>query len=333
MSKKNYAPNLGVPLFVNTVDDLPAQDAARTNIDSWYFNCAFESNGKKLGFEWHQQVVQTPGGAMHSVEFLLMDASKRKIYENAYTSLENEKNYALADQMVVVSEFGILQGNKDSFEIKMNSESGSIDIVMTKQGELYNGTTGLLNFLTNSYQFSFPNMLVNGKVVIKGESYEVKDAIGWFDRQWTKDSKPSKYFTPATFEDFKVSWLWIGMTLGEESDVAISLWDSYVEQRKNSFATVMRKDGTQVNVLIDVQYDEIWKSEVTGGEYPSKFSISIPNEDLTMSFVALIDKPEFTHETDGIYGCQSLCSVVGNYKGKEFKKTVIVEMIGNLCGE
>jgi predicted secreted hydrolase len=270
---------------------------------------------------------------MHSVELMLLDGDKRKIYESSYTAPEDEKNYSSADKMFVKSEFGTFKDDMGVFKAQMSSEHGSMDIVMTKRGELYNGTTGLLNFFMNSYQFSFPNMMIHGKFVIEGETYEVQNSLGWFDRQWTTGNEPNKYFAPETFEDFKASWLWIGMTLGEEGEEALSLWDAYLDKGRNAFATVMRKDGTQMNVVIDVQYHDTWKSEVTGGEYPNTFTVNIPAIDLTMSLVSLIDKPEFTHETDGIYGCESLCAVVGRYKGKEFKENVIVEMVGNLCGE
>lgn len=332
---KNDTVNSGVPLFVDTKTDLTARPNAA--IDSWYVNCAFEVDGKKLGFEWHQQVVDTEIGKVNNVEFFLMDGTNEIQYPNAYSSIGDNVNYSLSDKLEISSKFGKLTGDTNNMNLKLSSSDGSVDVTMQVKDELYNGTTGLLNFMGNSYEYAYPNLVVNGTVNIKGSEYKVKNATAWFDRQWSvkmaqTDSSVSKnrWWAPATYADFKASWLWIGMSL-TDSD-AISLWDCYTDKR-NCFATLLHEDGTQVNTEMNVKYDDIWTSKKTGGSYPGKFTIDIPTEDLHLTFTKLSNNSEFTHDTDGIYGCQNLMAVEGKYKGKTINKTVVVELIGNLCGK
>lgn len=290
-----------------------------------------------MGFEWHQQVADTEMGKVNNVEFFLMDGTNKIQYPNAYSSIGDSVNYSLSDKLEISSKFGKLTGDTNNMNLKLSSSDGSVDVTMQVKDKLYNGTTGLLNFMGNSYEYAYPNLVVNGTVNIKGSEYKVKNATAWFDRQWSvkmaqTDSSVSKnrWWAPATYADFKESWLWIGMSL-TDSD-AISLWDCYTDKR-NCFATLLHEDGTQVNTGMNVKYDDIWTSKKTGGSYPGKFTIDIPTEDLHLTFTKLSNNSEFTHATDGIYGCQNLMAVEGTYKGKTINKTVVVELIGNLCGK
>lgn len=330
--RKNLYENQGIPLYVNAKKDLPAQKNA--GIDSWYVISNFECNGEQLGFMWHQQIIDAgPAGRFNTAEFLLMNGNKNIWSNNSIAVPVSEQTGADYDKMRVYSSLGELEGDTSRMTLKLQVEDGALDVVLTPKKEvLYNGTTGMLQFLgdIDSRQFSFPNMGIEGTFTLRGTEYKIQNATAWFDRQWGFSGNPN---TGDATGMAKTSWLWLGMALNADNSGAISLWDSYGKDGRFAFATILNKNGTQVNVVADITYDKIWTSEKTGNTYPAVVNISIPTEDLQMTLTSLIDKPEFSREGNDIAGCQSFCKVTGSYKGEPIDRCVILEMVGDLCGE
>lgn len=339
MSQKNSMVNSGIPLYVNPGKDLSAK--RDVDLDSWYVNCNFECEGKQLGFEWHQMTINSgPMGMFVNVEFLLMEATEKTWLDYAVTMPLSETCGASEKECYVYSPIGALRGDHKAFTLQLTTEHGKVDIVI-RPGEnaLLNGATGLLRLLgTDSYQYSFPNAEVDGTITIKGKEYRVKNTTVWFDRQWGIFANRRDQLVESTVKEGKqiesmVSWLWIGMTLNSEASEAISLWDAYAFSKRNAFATILMKNGNLVNAVADITYDKIWKSSRSGYQYPGEIHIAIPTVDLDITVTSLLDEPEFVRGEGKASGCQSLCAVKGSYKGNPINRDVIVEMIGNLCGE
>lgn len=329
--RRNSMPNKGVPLSVDYQKDLPARPGS--SFDSWYVICNFECDGNKLAFEWHHQTVTiTSEMKMVTAEFLLMNASENLSIHNALTEPGSETSRADEEKLCVLSSWGEFSGDNSKMTLKLDVAEGKVDVVLKPKKEvLYNGTTGLLYLAgTDSHQFSFPNMDIEGTLTIKGKEYTIKNTTAWFDRQWGFGFSQTEGFGPGMFQ---VSWLWLGMTLNDDKSEAISLWDAYTADGKHAFATFLKKDGSQVNALADIKYDEVWTSKKSGKNYPRIVSISIPSEDFNVKLVSMIDDPEFVREGVNISGCQTLCNVTGTYKGKPIARDVVLEMLGDVCGE
>ena len=334
MASKNTLPNSGVPLWVDPKTELPAR--SNSMMDSWYFVCSCECEGKKLGFQWHQQIMAMPGGMKFGqAEIELMAAETQDFVSDVVIAPVSEAVGSDPDELHVFSPVGELTGDHKKMHLKAQCEKGNFDVEMVTNHILYNGVTGLLNFMGNSYQFGFTDMIVNGSLEIEGAKYEVKDAVAWFDRQWTlvTDSADAAAVTESESGggNFMPSWLWIGMALNTDGD-ALSLWDCYTSTR-NSFATVTHANGVQTIVPINVEYEKTWTSEKTGAVYPRKFTVEIPQEDISLKFDSLLDKPEVVIEASGIHGSQNLCTVTGSFHGQEVSKDIIVELVGDICGE
>lgn len=332
--RKNLMSNKGVPLSVDYQKDLPAMPGAF--FDSWYVICDFECEGKKLGFEWHHQIIDGgPAGRVVTAEFLLMNGTENMCIHNALTEPVSEANGADTETMRVFSDWGEFSGDTNKMMLKLAVAEGKLDIVLTPKKEvLYNGTTGLLHFIaSDSHQFSFPNMDIKGILTIKGEEYPIKNTTAWFDRQWGFTLSEIESVAPFKPGMYQLSWLWLGMTLNDDNNEAISLWDAYQTDGRHAFATFLKKDGSQVNALADITYDEIWTSKKSGKSFPRIVKISIPSEDFKIKLVSMIDDPEFIREGINICGCQTLCNVTGMYKGNSIDRNVVLEMIGDICGE
>lgn len=326
---RNSMKNNGLPMFADPVKDLNGKGAIM--MDSYYFNAAFEAEGKILGIQWHQQTNDTPAGKNVSVEFDIMDGSEHSYSPHA-TLLPLGKDAGADEKSLrVFSPLGVVQGDSHRMSAKLRDGDDGMDLVFDIQPQiLYNGAMGMIRFLgTDSYEFAYPNMVMNGTVTYKGKVYTVKDQKAWFDRQWS--------FKPNGIESIvaapgvtQLSWLWTGMNLSDDGTESISLWDAYGAKGKNSFATIVYPDGTNINYLMDIDYGDLWVSEKSGNTYPRTVRISVPKAGLTMTCRAMIDDPEAVSPL--VSGCQGLVEVTGTYKGKEFRRYTIQEIVGNLCG-
>lgn len=333
MSKKNNQVNLGIPYSVDVKKDLAAHKGT-ADTDSWYVNCTFEAQGQHMGFSWHEQAISTPFGKIYFLNLFFMNGDKNMVYKIPFMGQEDEKNFASEDKLHVSSIYGGLTGDDKEMHLKLNTGNCGTDLTFKVKDVLYNGTTGYLDFFNGSYQYSFTNMEVSGKYTINNETYEISNATAWMDRQWTKKIADSDTmtFAPKTREDFNQSWLWIGMPLGEHS--SISLWDAYTgDEGRHCFATILKEDGTQVNTLMEVSYEEVWISKETGSQYPKRFTINVPTEDLHLIGVSLVDNTELVHEGSGMYAAKCFCLLDGKWGDMPLHKYAFVEEVGNVCGD
>ncbi|MDO4556124.1 MAG: lipocalin-like domain-containing protein [Lachnospiraceae bacterium] len=330
---RNQMNNLGIPLSVNYKEDMTAKKDG--SFDSWYVICNFEAEGEKLAFEWHQQSIKFgSGGRMSTAEFLLTNGSKNICKHNAFTELEGPDFGSDADRLHVFSSWGSLDGDYQKMTLKLQTATEAVDVTLVPTEQvLYNGTTGLLHFGNDdSYQFSFPNMAIAGTLTIEGKTYEIQNATAWFDRQWGFDLSKTESVGKAPGM-FQRSWLWLGMTLNQRKTEAISLWDVYLAEGRHTFATFIHENGTQVNTLAEVTYEDIWKSSKSGNFYPRIVNIRVPEKELKLKLVSMVDDPEFVRDQMGLCGCQNLCTVTGSYHGEPIRRDVVLELINNVCGE
>lgn len=322
--------NNGLPMFAYPESDLNGKGAIM--MDSFYFNSAFEVDGKILGIQWHQQTNVLPNGKSVSVEFDVMDGNERTYSPHAGVYPFGNEAGADKDKFRVFSPLGTVEGDSKRMTAELKDGNTSMSLVFENESQvLYNGTMGMIRFLgTDSYEFAYPNMNVSGKVVYNGKKYIIKNKKAWFDRQWS--------FEPNGIESVvavpgmaKLSWLWMGVNLCDDGSESISLWDAYGAKGRNCFATIAYKNGTNINYLMDVEYSGLWTSEKTGNTYPAAVKISVPEADLFMTCTKMIDDPEAA--SDFVSGCQGLVKVEGKYKGRDFTRYAVQEIVGNLCGE
>ena len=319
----------GIPLFVDVVKDMPARQ--NTSFDSWYVICNFEHEGKQYGFEWHQQSVKE---FFMTVEYLMMDADRSIYSNNAVDMPICEACGHSYEELNVFSPFGTLTGDRNEMKLNIQCEDGAVDVVLRPRKDvLYNGTCGMLKFLGGdfSYQYSFPNMDIEGTMTLKGKTIPITNTTAWFDRQWGVNKASSDHINAGEGMN-KLAWLWLGMTL-EDGNGAVSLWDSYGPEGRNAFATIMQSNGIQYNAEAEVTYEDVWTSAKSGNSYPRAVNFNVPKADLAIRVEFISDDPEFFREGNPICGCPSLCKVTGSYKGEALDRCVILELINDVNGE
>lgn len=330
--KKNPMNNSGFPMSVNPSEDLKPLPHAQ--IDSWYIKTEFEADGKQLGFTWHQMLQAYGNEKKVSAESLLMNASDNIWLNNRILSSVNEENGFDSECMHCYSSWGDLTGDENHMSLDLIIDENEIHVTFVPNGEiLYNGGTGLIEIgNTGSYQYSFPQMKMEGTFLLQGHEYKIHNAHAWFDRQY---GIPAGHPSDLTFAPGQNSWLWIGLSPLHSNLGAVSLWDIYSSDKRFAFGTFLHEDGIMTNASIDITYDDIWVSRKTGHSYPNTIHIAIPSEDFNVTLTSLArgQDAEFVHEIKLLSGCQCLYHINGSYRGEKIDRTVDVEMIGDVCGE
>jgi Lipocalin-like domain/CrtC N-terminal lipocalin domain len=321
--------NLGIPLFVDTAGDLVAKPGAL--LDSWYVNCLFQHGDKILGFEWHQGIL----GGLSMTEFVLVQTGPDKWRPHTCSESVSEAVCASATECRVTSGFGTFSGDRSRFSLELATGNHAVSVVLIPQPEeLYNGTTGVLPLMgADSYEFGFPNMTVHGSMTIDGEVFAIDGARAWFDRQWGATDGAAALPTEAFAGMFaQNAWAWIGLTFGEGDREAISFWNNHLPNGDaQTFLTLLRADGVQMNVPAEVVYDSVWTSADTGNRYPARAHVTAPAIDVDLRLEALMEGTEFTYAKGaGNSGCQVPCMVRGRIGSTEIDKPVFFEMIGSV---
>lgn len=327
--RKNLLPSQGIPRFVNAERDLIAKH--NTNFDSWYIIANWEYEGNQYGFEWHDQTL---GDKFVTTEFFLMDET-RNIFKNyAFDAPVDGVTFGVDyDKLRVFTPAGGITGNREEMKLHMENEGNIVDVVV-RPGDtvLYNGTVGLLPFLgSDSYQYAFPLMEIEGTMVLEGKTIPIQNTTAWFDRQWGLQSNNDAIF--AAHPGMRMAWTWLGIVLNGGKEGVVSLWDSYASEGHSSFFTAVKANGLQYTEECEVTYNDIWVSDKTGNSYPKSvnFKCDRVGMDLTAEFIP--KDPEFARQTIPIHGCQSLCKVKGKFDGHEINQYQILELINDVCGD
>lgn len=331
--RKNLLKNDGFPYSVDVEKDLTPMQEANTG-DSWYIKAEFEAAGTQYGFTWHEGLLSANGTTLVSAEALFMSVKDDLYLNYDMTRPFAGKNGVDYETLHVYSEWGALRGDSREMALDLCVEDNEMHVTLTYNDEvLMNGVTGLIEAgNTSSYQYAFPNMKMNGYMVLRGQRIEIRNQYAWFDRQYglINGKKGAPLFLVG-----KSSWLWIGISRLSGEKGAISLWDVYNPGHRNAYATVVRPDGSHANLPIDVTYDDVWISEISGFSYPRKIHVSIPAEQFTADFTCCTNGKSyhFLRQPKELSGCQCLYYMEGSYKGQPFARVNDVEMIGDLCGE
>ena len=332
--KRTDMPNAGLPMFVFPEKDLNAKPG--NFLDSWYVNAAVQLEDRVVGIQYHQQNQTTPFGELCNSEFALMDGSDRSYHPYAVMVPVDEANGASADELNVYSSWGALTGDKNVMTLKLASDECKLDVTLENKGDLLiNGTMGMLRFIgCDSYQFAYPNLVMNGTLTIGDKEYKLVNEHAWFDRQWGIPGTEIPGESVLRLPDMlQVSWVWFGLPLTADKTEFMSFWDAVDGRGRHTFATILTKEGKQVNVLCDTTYSNLWTGSLCepGNSYPRTTHVVVKEMDLDITLESGIDNPESGNPM--ICGCQDLVHVTGSYKGQAIDTYTILEIVNNVCGD
>lgn len=308
----------------------------------WYFTGhLFDGSGREFGYELtffaagvQKKKYRSQFGVttIYLSHFAVTDGMGKRYYHSSNAE-SGASGIAGADakRLHVWVDKDSLEGTLTKMHVKADAiDAGlELDLVPVKPVVL-NGERGYSRKSeespTNaSLYFSLTNLATRGTVRVGSAVFRVKGK-SWFDRELSSRG-------PAKNE---AGWDWFALQLDDGREImlySIRKKDESVD--RYSSGTVVSEDGTYrrlVNGDFDVTVLNYSTAELSRTRYPSKWSISIPSENLRLLVIPLMQDQEFTAEDiTGSSYWEGACRVEGGAKGRAY-----VEMTGygkNRLGE
>jgi predicted secreted hydrolase len=171
-----------------------------------------------------------------------------------------------------------------------------------------------------SYYYSRTRMAASGELTVDGRTMRV-DGIAWFDHQWG---------------DFVSigggGWDWFAVNVADGTDVTVSLVRDASGAYPLAYGTLVRPDGTSRHLpagSFTVDVTSHWTSPRTGATYPAGWTISIPDEALTIALSPTVSAQELdTRATTGVVYWEGSQRVAANRDGRPLGGEAYVELTG-----
>jgi Lipocalin-like domain/CrtC N-terminal lipocalin domain len=242
-------------------------------------------------------------------------------------------------ELNIQTPLGSLQGAIDSIRLKVslpkddlalsgNYKGGKweFDFTIKAQGlPLPYVGSGIIPFDNDiDYEYALPEMETSGALRFGDKTYQVKEGITWFDREWG-------HFGPC-------KWTWMAVVL--PNGARIALWDqqnnnvdplTYVEGQ-SAFATVLEPHGSIAVGSVDIQEEDRFTIPRSTRSYPKRWSVSIPSKHIKLRVQLLRDDQEMIPKQEIRSGTiitprlEARAEVEGTYEDQLVKANAFVEL-------
>jgi predicted secreted hydrolase len=173
-----------------------------------------------------------------------------------------------------------------------------------------------------SCYYSFTRLKAQGKIRVGSEIFEV-DGFAWMDHE----------FSTNPLEPDLVGWDWFSIQLDNYTE----LMAYFLRKKDGTFSNA--SSATFVTVTGDSKHltredmhlkpIKTWKSNQTGGIYPSQWHLKIPQQKLELVIISIVADQEMqTPETTGVTYWEGSVSVEGFLDGKAVSGKGYAELTG-----
>lgn len=169
---------------VDVVADLPYKPEYAVN--SFFVIGHFESRGHTLNYLYHLMLSAIPGQDEYLTYcFSVTDETTGEYRQYSHDYAASEVNMD-TERFNITTPKGSMAGTLDGMHLKADVDGAALDLELTAVGyPLYNCESGKFFFANmDIFEYSIPTMLSNGTIRLGDETFEIKDGVSWFDRQW-----------------------------------------------------------------------------------------------------------------------------------------------------
>jgi predicted secreted hydrolase len=191
---------------------------------------------------------------------------------------------------VWVEDWSVTKIGKDQVRLQADQDGWSVDLILDDiKGPILQGERGFSQKGPHpgnaSYYISQTRLETQGTVEMEGKSYQVA-GISWMDHEFS---------TSALSED-QIGWDWFALQMEDGSELMVfTLRTADGSVDPYSSGTVIYQDGSTRHLSrkdFQVEVLGFWRSPVSKANYPARWKIVVPSEELTLEIQPYISDQE-----------------------------------------
>ena len=173
-----------------------------------------------------------------------------------------------------------------------------------------------------SHYYSIPRLKTEGKIFFKNKEVSVQ-GTSWMDHE----------FGSSQLREYQVGWDWFSLQL----DKGLELMLYQIRQKDgqidpHSSGTIIFPNGTYQHLPkkeFQIEVLQEWKSQKSGGTYPSGWRIKVPGHQMELTFSPTVQDQELiTKESTRVTYWEGSVKIEGKYQGDPMKGMGYVELTG-----
>ena len=312
-------PNAPAPLVTLPADEGPHD----SGIEWWYFNGLLtDDRGQEYSFHYVTFQSEATGGAVpHLLQASLGDHTAGNHLTGEQVILDSLDSDATGINIAVNG--WEMQGDGQSYNLEFDLEGYSLDLeaVAVRPPTLHHGV-GLVSLgpAGDTFYYSRTRLDLTGRITVNGQQSPIT-GVAWMDHQWGDEISQ------------RVGWDWASVQLDDGSDLmAVMVWDPSDRTPFAGYGTLVSPDGSVLTLEQDdvsITSSEVWTSPVTGIEYPSGWTLTIPSLDLRLDLEPVLVDSEFagSRYTPAVYW-EGEVRISGTRNGQTVGGRGFVELVG-----
>lgn len=184
-----------------------------------------------------------------------------------------------------------LRWNGEAFDLAMRDDARGIAFQLSTRpgkGLVFQGPNGFSRKgegpTAASQYYSFTRLLTEGTLSIDGDTVGVRGE-SWMDKEFGSNQLAAH----------QVGWDWFSLQLEDGREVMLYMLRDQRGATDFARGTVVSREGEARFLAADewsVRSTRTWKSRATGAEYPSRWAVELPGEDLRMTLVPELAEQE-----------------------------------------
>jgi predicted secreted hydrolase len=307
----------------------------------WYYTGHLESEtGKRYGyqvtfFRFGVRDRQTEAKdqaplftELYMAHFALSDiAAKKFIFRERINRGYGNKAGAATDRYRVWNEDWQVAGDDNNHLIQVADRGTQLRLSLKSlKPPVLHGQNGLSQKGEGdgraSYYYSLTRMMTDGEITIAGKKEKVR-GVSWMDHEFGSNQ----------LRQDQVGWDWFSIQLDNKTELML-----YLMRRKDgsvdaySSGTLVRADGTTRHLALQdfrVEVLDRWRSAKSSADYPMKWRVMIPSEDVELQI-----SPEFpdqeliTNRSTRVTYWEGAVGVTGKLGNKTVAGFGYIEMTG-----
>jgi predicted secreted hydrolase len=306
----------------------------------WYYTGHLETDsGKRYGYQVtffrfgvrdrQKEVKAAPlFTELYMAHFALSDvASKKFLFRERINRGIGDKAGAATDRYLVWNEDWNVEGDVRNHAIQVNDRGTQLQLQLkSSKAPVLHGKNGLSQKGEGegraSYYYSLTRMQTDGELTINGKKEKVR-GLSWMDHEFGSNQ----------LREDQVGWDWFSIQLDNQTELML-----YLMRRKDgsvdpySSGTLVSANGSTKHLRLNdyrVEVLERWKSPTSGANYPMKWKVTVPGEEIELEITPAFSAQELiTNRSTRVTYWEGAVGIKGTVKNKAIVGQGYVEMTG-----